>query len=168
MSFVAHGIASVTGSTEDDFKFKVHGGPACDGSEGDHHHGGGKDHDEGDHSEHEGGHKGNHSGGHDDHNDMASHETDHDSETHDASTHSAGSSHTDHDDSDASGKHENHKNGSHKDADDVPVGVDNPDTELASAPAAPPVPADAQAVLFALVLTGLLGAIGGWILRVSA
>lgn len=155
--YEAKGIGGVTGTTNGSIHFElVHGGKSCDGSSSDHdHHDKKKDHD---------GHKKDGKKDHD-HHDMDDHDTDdHDSD------HSSMSGHSN-DHSDMSHPMGHGKHGSdHKNHDAQKDEKPNPpqDRTLANPPGPVNIPADGKAVAIALSVTSLLGALGGWILRIAA
>lgn len=167
--YKAVGLAGATGSSTSSFEFMVHHGKACSGGKGGHKHptGGGKkdddhdDHDKDDgrgHDDHDGGDDG--TTGHSGHSDMPG---------------TGGSTHSGHtmgSNADTSG-HDDHGNG-HGDHDDngrkpaAPGGGGSGTGPFATGDGNVPVGADGEAVLLGLGLALAVGALGGWLLRLSS
>jgi methionine-rich copper-binding protein CopC len=167
--YSAVGFGGITGTTDDEFSFMVHSGPACDGSGSSHHHGGHSGSHEG-HGEHQGHgqHSGHdmgdmdHSGGHSahdggsgmDHMDMGHMDMDH-----------MDMGHMDMGHSDRSGGHRGgHARKQHHQDSSVADG----DTFAADPLTPVPLEPNSQAVLSALLMSLGLGVLGGWYLRTSA
>lgn len=159
---VVYAAVGVSGSTSGGYVFTVQAGPACDGGTGGHegHDGGGGDDGSGDpHGGHGGGGDGDDHDG-TEHGRAGTHPGDHaqgdhaqrDNGRHQASGHKG---------DDRDGKHGDH----HRQADE---GNDGDEGVLAGGPTSAPatVPTGAS-VLVALGLASAMGALGGWVLRVS-
>ena len=175
--YVARGFGGATGETKGSFSFNVTSGVPCDG--GHHHHG---THGGGDDDGHEGGHEG-HGGGHgggsghsghgggsgESHHagsgtDHAAHEgAGHDAAGHGASGHHGGSE----------GHAGGHGGGAHHDGRGTHSETHNGDgngglDELASGRGGLGLAPTSTSVMIALALSIAMGALGGWVLRVSA
>ena len=156
----------VTGTTSDSYTFDVHAGKSCDDSGGGHRGHGGNGHGGNGHGGNgHGGHDGNgegkgghggdgHGGGGDDvdHGSMSGHDGDHKK---------MGGGHARHDRK--PGKHDKHKRHQQE-------GDGDGDTQAPQAGDEIPVPTDiptGTTVVLGLGLAVLMGALGGWVLRVS-
>jgi methionine-rich copper-binding protein CopC len=167
VTYVARGLAGVTGESTGAFTFSVHMGGSCDGGGGGHHHGSGS----GGHQGSEGGHGGEEGHTSAGHEGAAHRSTTHASTTH-ASSHSSpshtshsstGMDHGDHAMSSESSSHGEHAG--HSAAGDERGATDH----ISSAPTNSPVRGPgSEAVVMSLSLCALLGVAGGVVLRASA
>jgi methionine-rich copper-binding protein CopC len=172
--YTAKGFGGATGETKDDFSFHVSSGSPCgagghdhgghDGHEG---HGGGHEGHGGGHEGHGGGHEGHTGAGHLVHSGHAGHSAHgaghsahgagHTGHAGHGAGHSGHSGHAGHAGTHSSGHAGHHHHG---------AGLVEP--PLTSAAGRGGLAPTSQSVLVALGLSMLLGALGGWVLRVSA
>ena len=172
VTYAADGVGGITGSTQGRFSFKVHAGESLcgdsgNGGHGGHGgsgsttggthkgHGGSEGHDQGN------GHSGHSKGGHS----AGGNQTTGGSE-HTAHESGAGGSHMEHDAAAGSeaghGEHADMKGGSSERDDQDLTGLAAGETPM------PELNPDSTAVLLALLLCAAFGALGGWVLRISA
>ncbi|MGH2808882.1 MAG: copper resistance CopC family protein [Actinomycetota bacterium] len=174
VTYVAKGVAGVTGQQTGRFMFSVHAGAECDGGGGGgHDHGGGG----GTGGGHDGGHEGGHGGGgHEGSGEHGSGAGAHDPGAHESAAHGStthGSAHgahagsgTDHAEMDhgghsSDGKHaDHHANGAGSERDET--------RNITSAPSGDLRGPGSDAVMLSLGLCALLGLLGGALLRFSA
>ena len=161
VTYVATGV---TGTATGDYTFTVHGGKSCSGGRGGHDHDDDKDgNDDKDHGDHDGDRDdhddGDHGDGTKDHSDMDHSAGSGRHDMQDGGMHGAGKDH-------GKKKHGRHDGKGHQRHHNDDPGGDN-------AIAAPPfdLPSDiptGATVAVGLGLAVLLGAVGGWVLRVSS
>jgi methionine-rich copper-binding protein CopC len=188
--YVAKGFAGATGETKGSISFHVTSGDPCDGSDDGHGghggHGGSGGNGDGGEDGH-GGHGGGEGGGHDegdgDHDDGDDHD---DGGDHDDGDHGGGGDHSsggDHGDGDhggdqghgdghgsgSGGAHGGSRHGNGHGAGDRDASRGGPDDpQLASGRGGPGLAPTSTSVVIALALSVAMGALGGWVLRVSA
>jgi methionine-rich copper-binding protein CopC len=175
--YVAKGFAGATGETKGSFSFHVTSGTPCDGGHGDHDgHGPGGDgghgdgHGEGnggDHDGHDDGNGGDHDG-HDGGGDHTGTGAEHGSDAHGPDDHGSNGHRGDgHGGGDHRGKGHGGGHGDGRDGDRSSGGDGGP-AELASGRGGPGLAPTSTSVVIALALSVAMGAVGGWVLRVSA
>jgi methionine-rich copper-binding protein CopC len=184
--YVAKGFGGATGETKGAFSFHVTSGPSC-GAGHDHgghggHEGGSGGHEGGHGGGHEGGHGGGHEGNHESHgghgggtghSGHASGVGHHTSGGH--ATHTSGSGHAGHSSTGHAGSHHDgsshgaghHAGGGHAGAHGSGTSGDGL-PELASGRGGLGLAPTSTSVGIALTLSIAMGALGGWVLRVSA
>ena len=162
VAYVARGLAGATGSNEGHFTFTVHAGPDCKGGPGGHgnHDPGGK----GGHGNHDPG--GNDHSSHDPGGDGQQHSGTHGADGDHSGDHTGGSmTHSDHDPAAGGGDRNAHaSHGGRSSSNEVGdlAGIAAGQTPL------PDLSPDSATVLLALLMCAAFGALGGWVLRVSA